>query len=113
MEKQKLPNATTVLVLAIFSIVTCCCFGIFGIIFSTIALLLARKDLRLYNENPDLYTNFNNLKTGRILAIIGLVISIIWFLRCVYVFATLGPDGFQEAIDEFNRAYNEAQQQQR
>ena len=37
MEKQKLPNATAVLVLGIASILTCCCYGIIGLILGIVA----------------------------------------------------------------------------
>ncbi len=40
-----LPNATTVLVFGIISIVLCWCHGIFGLILAIIALVLANKDL--------------------------------------------------------------------
>ena len=44
MENQKLPNATAVLILGIFSILICCCYGIFSIILGVVALVLANKD---------------------------------------------------------------------
>jgi len=106
MEQEKLPNATAVLVLGILSIVTCCCFGIFGVIFGIIALILANKDMKLYKQNPGLYTNYNNLNTGRIIAIIGLVLSALFLVRIIYSII-FDPEGFQMGLDEFNRAYQE------
>ncbi|MGV7106784.1 CCC motif membrane protein [Flavobacterium sp. U410] len=90
MENQKLPNATGVLILGIVSLFGCCCYGILGIILGIIALILAAKDTRLYNENPELYSNYNNLKVGKILAIIGLIISIIWLLIIVWIVVNFG-----------------------
>jgi hypothetical protein len=90
MENQKLPNATGVLILGIVSLFGCCCYGILGIISGIIALILAAKDTRLYNENPELYSNYNNLKVGKILAIIGLIISIIWLLIIVWIVVNFG-----------------------
>lgn len=60
MEQQKLPNATTSIVLGSISFL-CCCFsmGIGGLILSGIALFLTKKDEKLYAEQPDLYSNFN------------------------------------------------------
>ena len=52
MEKQKLPNATAVLILGIASIITCCCYGVLGIITGVVALVLAKKDTQVYLENP-------------------------------------------------------------
>jgi len=73
-----LPNATATLVLGILSIVVCFICGI-------IALVISNKDIALYRANPGLYsmTSYNNIKTGRICAIVGLVLQVIgmifWF----------------------------------
>jgi hypothetical protein len=69
-----LPNATAVLVLGIISIVACC---VLGFISAIIALVLANKANNLYMANPGQYTlsSYNNLKAGRICAIIGLILS--------------------------------------
>ena len=64
MEKRDLPNGTVVLVLGILSILTCCCYGVIGLTFGIIALVLAKKDLKLYQESPELYLNYNNIKIG-------------------------------------------------
>lgn len=99
MEKRKLPNATAVLVLGICSFVGCCCYGIVGIILSVIALVLAAKDMKLYLESPELYINYSNLNIGRILAIIGLVISTIYFAFSVYMITVVGEEGMQSFLD--------------
>ncbi len=84
MEKQKLPNATAVLILGILSIPGCCCYGI-GLILAIIALVLAKKDAALYMENPDLYDGYPNLNTGRIFAIIGIVLSAFYIMCLIYL----------------------------
>lgn len=105
MEKQKLPNATAVLVLGILSIIGCCVYAV-GIIFSIVALVMAKKDMALYAANPDAYDNYGNLKTGRILAIIGLIINIITIISTIAVIALFGwaalqdPALLQEKINE-------------
>ena len=91
---QKLPNATAVLVLGILSIVTCCCYGL-GLILGIIAMVLAKKDVALYNISPQAYTNYSNLKTGRILAIIGIVLSVIYLIYIVWLISVLGMDALQ------------------
>lgn len=96
MEKQKLPNATAVLVLGILSIVTCCCYGILGLILGIIGLYLAKKDADLYLANTDLYSNYNNIKTGKILCYIGLVLNVIYLLLCVWMIATFGFETLQD-----------------
>ncbi len=104
MEKQTLPNSTLILVFGILSILGCCCYGLLGIIFAVVALVLAKKATALYTENPELYEGFNNVKTGRILAIIGLILSIIYLIYVIFIFATVGFEGYQEMIEEIRRS---------
>lgn len=105
MEKRSLPNATAVLVLGILSIITCCCYGIIGLILGIIALVLAKKDLALYQENPELYSNFSNLNTGKILAIIGIVLSAIYIIYMIVIFSTVGMEGIQHMQEEMLKKY--------
>lgn len=102
---QKLPNATVVLVLGIISIISCCCYGFISIILSVVALILAKKDMQLYKTNPQAYTNYSNLNTGRILAIIGLVLGILYLIYVIVLFSTLGMEGIQEMQEEMMRKY--------
>ena len=80
--QQTLPNATAVLVLGILSIVTCCCYGVIGLILAIIALILSKKDRVLYETNMGAYTesSFKNLSAGRVCAIIGLILNILYLL---------------------------------
>lgn len=103
MENQKLPNANAVLILGILSIITCCCWGIVGVILGVIALVLAKKDTALYSENPSLYTNFNNLNTGKILAIIGIVLSAIDLIWTIYSLIFIGQAGMMEMQQDWIR----------
>jgi hypothetical protein len=96
MKKQKLPNASAVLILGICSIVTCCCYGIIGLILGIVAIILAKKDIQLYNENPEVYDGYSNLNTGKILAIIGIILSSIYLLFTIYIFAVVGEDGMKD-----------------
>lgn len=93
--QQKLPNATPVLVLGIVSIISCCCYGI-GLILSIIALVLAKKDTALYKANPHLYTNYSNLNTGRILAIIGLVLNLLFIAYIIFIISYFGFEALQD-----------------
>lgn len=102
--QQTLPNATVVLVLGILSIVTCCCYGVIGLILGIIALVLAKKDRALYAMNMAAYTesSFKNLNAGRVCAIIGLILNIIYLvisiaLVMMFGWATLND---QEAMRE-------------
>jgi len=85
MEKQKLPNATAVLILGVLSIFTCCCFGIVGLILGILALILAKKDTAIYNENQEIYQGYSNITTGRVLATIGIILSSIYLLMTIYL----------------------------
>lgn len=98
MEQQKLPNTTIALVLAILSFIGCCCgAGIGGIIFSGIALFLVNKDTKLYAENPEMYSNYGQLKTAKIIAIIGLVLAIITIvILIVQITAVGGWDAYMQ-----------------
>jgi beta-lactamase regulating signal transducer with metallopeptidase domain len=106
LENQKLPNATTVLILGIASIVTCCCYGVIGIVLGVIGLVLASKDAKLYAENPSIYKDHNNLKTGKILCIIGIVLGTLYLIYMIVLFAYFGletiqnPSLLQEKIRE-------------
>ncbi len=105
MEKQKLPNSTLILVFGILSIVTCCCYGVLGLIFGIIAIVMAKKATALYLESPEVYSGFQNVKTGKILAIIGVVLSAVYLLVNIYFIATIGMDGIQEMQEEMMREY--------
>ena len=103
MENQKLPNATIVLVLGIFSILTICCYGIFSVIFGAIGLILANKDAKLYAQNPTLYSNYSNLKIGKVLSIIGLVLGAIFFITIIIIVVSLGEEGLMQMQQEMLR----------
>jgi hypothetical protein len=85
MEKQKLPNASAVLILGILSILTCCCWGIIGLVLGIVALVLAKKDTTLYMENPELYQGYTNINIGKVMAIIGIILSSVYLLFMLYL----------------------------
>ncbi len=94
--QEQLQNSTLILVLGILSIVTCCCYGVIGLILGIVTLVLAKKATAIYAENPDLYTGFQNVKTGKILAIIGLVLSAIYLLFSIWAIMTFGWEALQD-----------------
>ena len=87
-----LPNSTAVLVLGILSIVFCWCIGIVGLVLGIIALVLAGKGAKLYLENPNQYTvsSYNNLKAGKICAIIGTILSGLYFIYYIFLICFIG-----------------------
>lgn len=102
-----LPNSSAVLTLGILSIVLCWCHGILGMIMAIIALVLANRDLALLESNPDMYTqnSINNVKTGRTVAIIGLILAVAFLFILIISLIFLGFNFALfpwEMIEEFN-----------
>ncbi len=104
MEQQKLPNSTLILVFGIISIVSCCCYGL-GIVFGIVALVMANTATKLYMESPEIYTGFQNVRTGKILAIVGIVLSVIYLGYIIFLYATLGIDGILNMNEELMKEY--------
>lgn len=104
MEQQKLPNSTLILVFGIISIVTCCCYGL-GLVFGIVALVMAGTATKTYMANPELYTGYQNVKTGKILGIIGIILSAIYLVYTIYLFSTLGMEGIMNMNEELMKEY--------
>ncbi len=92
---QQLPNATAVLVLGIISIVGCFCYGLVGIVCGIIALIMAKKARALYAASPATYTeaSYKNMNAGRVCAIIGTILSALYFILVVVLIFTIGFAG--------------------
>ena len=90
MTQQPLPGASTVLTMGIISIVgSLICCGPFAMIFSIIGLVKAKKAENLYYEQPELYSDYSNVKTGRILSYIGLALSLIMLVFFIVYFGII------------------------
>ena len=106
MEKRELPNSTLILGFGILSIMGCCCYGVAGVIFGIIALVMSKRAIEIYSADPELYTGYNNVKTGRILAIIGLVLSALSLISTIAAVIMYGGlEGIQEMQQEILREY--------
>ncbi|MCB7480499.1 CCC motif membrane protein [Christiangramia sediminis] len=106
MEKRELPNSTLILVFGILSIIGCCCYGIPGAIFGIIVLVMSKRATEIYNADPELYTGYQNVKTGRILAIIGLVLSGLSILGSIISLIIFGGfEGIEQMQQEILREY--------
>ncbi|MEA1873011.1 MAG: CCC motif membrane protein [Bacteroidota bacterium] len=104
--QQKLPNSGGILAMGIISIVSfCCCWGISGIVLGIIAIVMSVKAERIYIENPELFTlaSYKNMRAGKITAIIGLSISVIWAIAQIIILAS-GANFFDinNSIQELN-----------
>ena len=91
-QKQTLPNATAVLVLGICSILFGCFFV--GLILGIIGVVMAGQGRRLYSANPELYEGYGSLNAGRIMSIIGIILSSLYVVYWIIVVAILGGTGF-------------------
>lgn len=91
-QKIPVPYSTAVLVLGILFIVGCSVFGFIGLVMGIIALVLAGKGKRMFNENPRMYSisSFNNLKAGQICAIIGTILSGIYLFYIIIMLLIVG-----------------------
>ncbi|RZK74612.1 MAG: DUF4190 domain-containing protein [Pedobacter sp.] len=98
MYQQALPNSTPVLVLGILSILSCCCYGVPGLILGIIGLVLGNKDRKLYNESPGYFTDssYKNSKAGRICSIIALILSSLYVLLIIAVIVIFGFAALQD-----------------
>lgn len=96
MEKQKLSFALPVIILGIFSILFCWCYGVFGLLLNIIALILAHINTKSYKENPDLYSNYSSLKVGKVINYIGLILNILFLIFIIWFFMLIGFENLQD-----------------
>lgn len=108
MEQEKLPNGTMIIVLGILGYLCCCLAGL-GIIPSAIAYFMATKAEKIYAENPEGYDNAGQIKTGKIVALIAVILNVLMIVRWIYVFATGGMEAIQEAISQMQEQMDAAQ----
>lgn len=86
--KVDLPNADWIMGLGIASLSLSFLTGIIGLILGIVALNLFKKPSDLYKLAPELYhpSSFRNIKVGRILAIIGIIVSSVVALIFLFIF---------------------------
>ena len=87
-----LPNASAILVLGILSIVFCWTWGIIGLILGIVALAMAGKANTAYQQSPGQFSisSYNNMKAGRICAIIGTALSAIFLIIVIIEIILVG-----------------------
>lgn len=108
MEQEKLPNITLAIVLAILSYICCCFGGLPGAIIAGIAFFLIKNDEKKYIENPEGYSNYSQLKTAKILAIIGIVIGVLYFLIAAYnIYQIGGWEAYMEQVRVMTEQFEE------
>jgi hypothetical protein len=97
MEKQSLPNATISLILGIFSLLTCICYGVIGLPLGITAFILGNKALKVHNQNPEEYKGSGNASAGKILGIVGIILNLIFILLIIWVISLIGWDNLGDA----------------
>ena len=98
MERQKLPNATTSLVLGILSIVTCICYGVIGLPLGITAAILGHKATKAFKENPENYDSVGNATAGKITGIIGIILNTIYISLIIWVVYKIGLETFKDPV---------------
>ena len=86
--KTMLPNATTVLVLGICSIVFSCFF--IGAILGIIGLVLGGKAKRVYKMSPEKYEGYGQVNAGYIMSIIGTCLGVLYLIYWIIWVIILG-----------------------
>jgi hypothetical protein len=79
-QPQPHPRGTTILILGILSLFC------FGIVLGTIAFIMGNNALKEIDANPSAYTNRSTVNAGRIIGLIGAILSVI----TIIIFAAAG-----------------------
>lgn len=66
---------------------------------------MAGTATNVYKMDPELYSGYQNLKTGKILAIIGIILSAIYLGFTIYLYTTVGMEGILQMNEELIREY--------
>jgi ABC-type Fe3+ transport system permease subunit len=107
-QNEPVPNSTAVLILSILAVVTCLCYGILGIILAVIALFLYKKGHEAYSLNPGRYSprSYSSLTTGRAIAIVALIISVLYTIFLLYM-SIVHPDFGERILEWLNEQQNQ------
>jgi len=90
MNREILPGASNALTFGIIAIIsTLICCGPFGAIFGFIGLSKANSAERLYQAEPDRYSGYENVKTGKVLSYIGLALAAIYLVFAIIYFGAI------------------------
>jgi len=101
--KEKLPNSTASLVLGIFSIVTCFCYGLPGIVLGVIGFILGNKAVKEHNEDTELYEGIGNAKAGKVMSIIGIILGLVFIGFIIWIISAIGYEALQSGDQDLIR----------
>ena len=89
----------------LLSLTACCCSWLFFIpaIMSIIGLVLANKSIKMYAESPDNFipSSIKNVQTAKVLNIIGVILSGLFFLVFLVRIIFLGSAISTSILDDF------------
>lgn len=105
--QESLPNSGLVLTLGILSIPFCCCFPI-SLPLGIIGWVMGNKGVSKYNQNPNAYTrsSYSNLSAGRVTAIVGVVLTVLYLTMAIYNIIQLGGlEAYMETVKEMAEQY--------
>ena len=92
---KSIPNANAVLVLGIISIVGCIFYGLPGLVCGIIALAMFKKVKATYLTDKQAYeSSYKNANAGYICAIIGTILSALYFLFAIFFIFLAASQGF-------------------
>ena len=104
---QKL-NTTLVYILSIVGIMCCWVYGL-GTVAAIIAIVIASKELKKYNANPEQFVNGPAMKTARTVSIVALFISFIGLALVIY--AALNECAFNEWMYTWSLEHGASEEQ--
>lgn len=110
--KEKLPNATTVLILGIVSLIlACCCGGLIGLVPAIIGVVLSSRDEILYKEDSTRYieSSYSNLRAGKIMSIIGIILNAMILIFSIFYFFAVLHGSFDNIMEQYRSAIHDAQ----
>ena len=101
-QQKTIPNANAILVLGIISIATCWLAGVPGLVCGVIALVMYKKVKATYESDRASYENsFKNAKAGYVCAIIGTILSSLYFLYFIFVMIFAASVASQSSFGRF------------
>lgn len=106
METKKLQYAPLIYILAIIGLPLCCCAGL-GFIPAGIAYYMAQIELKKYYLDPDAYDNQDTIYTGKIVALVVLVINLLYLMITIYQIYTIGWDNLMEQTRQMMEQYEQ------
>ncbi|WP_452230348.1 MULTISPECIES: CCC motif membrane protein [unclassified Lacinutrix] len=116
MNQNKLPADSSAMTLGIIALVIlflgCCCglFSIVSVILSIIGLVSANKSIRLFKENPDVYSSFSytNVNNAKVLNIVALAVSGLITMLYITYFMIYGVLISTILMDTYNNNENDS-----